>query len=113
VVLPNADDAIVDPEKLRDYLLSHEHPHGRFKARFFKALGFRADRWQELEFALRAQHLTQDAEVVPVAADGQKFRIRATLVGPQGASAVVVSIWFIRPHEAAPRFVTAFPGGRL
>jgi hypothetical protein len=112
VLLPNAEDAIVDPEKLRDYLLSHEHPHGRFKARFFDALGFRAERWQELELALRTQHLTQDAEAVPVAADGHKFRIRATLVGPEGESAMVVSIWFIRANEAAPRFVTAFPGGR-
>ena len=110
-MLPKAEDAVIDPEKLRAYLLSHEHPHGRFKARFFNALGFRADRWQELESALRTQHLTQGAEAVPVVADGQKFRIRATLVGPEGESAMVVSIWFVRPNEAAPRFVTAFPGG--
>lgn len=112
MLLPNAEDALIDSEKLRDYLLSHEHPHGRFKARFFNALGFRADQWQELESALRTQHLTQDAEAVQVAAEGQKFRIRATLIGPEGESAMVVSIWFIRPRETAPRFVTAFPGGR-
>ena len=112
MLLPNAEEASIDPEKLRDYVLSHEHPHGRFKARFFNALGFRADQWQEFESALRTQHLTQDAETVPVVAEGQKFRIRATLAGPEGESAMVVSIWFIRPGEAAPRFVTAFPGGR-
>ena len=111
MLLLNADDAVIDPEKLRDYLLSHEHPHGRFKARFFNALGFCADQWSELESAFRTQHLTQHAESVPVA-DGQKFRIRATLVGPEGESAMVVSIWFVRPHEVTPRFVTAFPGGR-
>lgn len=111
MLLPNSEKAIIDSEKLRDYLLSYEHPHGRFKARFFNALGFRADQWQELESALRTQHLTQGAEAVPVAAAGQKFRIRATLVGPEGESALVVSIWFIRPNETAPRFVTAFPGG--
>jgi len=112
VLVPNADHAVIDPEKLRGYPLSHDHPHGRFKARFFNTLGFRADRWQELESALRTQHLTQDAESAPVAADGQKFRIRATLIGPEGESAMVVSIWFIRPNVAQPRFVTAFPGGR-
>ena len=112
MLLPNAEDALIDSEKLRDYLLSHEHPHGRFKARFFNALGFRADQWQELESALRTQHLTQDAEAVPVAAEGQKFRIRATLSGPKGESAMVVSIWFIRAGEATPRFVTAYPGER-
>lgn len=112
VLLPNADEAEIDPEKLRDYLLSTEHPHGRFKARVFGALGFRADRWEELESALRTQYLTQEAERVAVATEGQKFRIRAILVGPDGESADVVSIWFVRPGETVPRFVTAYPGGR-
>jgi uncharacterized protein DUF6883 len=112
VLLLNADEAEIDPEKLRGYLLSTDHPHGRFKARFFAALGFRADRWEELESAIRTQHLTQDAEPVATVAEGQKFRIRAILVGPDGQSAVVVSIWFVRPGETVPRFVTAYPGGR-
>ena len=68
MLLSNAEHAIIDLEKLRDYLLSHEHPHGRFKARFFNALGFRSDQWQELESVLRTQHLTQDAEAVPLPA---------------------------------------------
>ena len=112
MLLPNADEAVIDPEKLRDYLLSTEHPHGRFKARVFGALGFRADRWQELESALRSQHLTQEAERVATVVEGQKFKIQAILVGPDGASAVVVNIWFVRPDETVPRFVTAYPGGR-
>jgi len=112
VLLPNADDAVIEPEKLRDYLLSTEHPHGRFKARFFAALGFRGDRWEELESALRIQHLTQEAVHVATATDGMKFKIRAMLVGPDGESAVVVSIWFVRPGESVPRFVTAYPGDR-
>jgi hypothetical protein len=33
--LPAADRALIQPEKLRDYLLSTEHPVGRFKAAFF------------------------------------------------------------------------------
>ncbi len=112
MLLPNADEAEIDPEKLRGYLLSTEHPHGRFKARFFRALGFRAARWEELESALRTQHLTQEAERLAVANKGQKFKIRAILVGPDGESAVAVSIWFVRPGETVPRFVTAYPGGR-
>jgi hypothetical protein len=42
--LPNADRAIVDPAKVRDYLLSH--PVGRFKAAFFLSLGYSQDRWE-------------------------------------------------------------------
>ena len=33
--VPQAELAVVDPAKVRDYLLSPEHPVGRFKATFF------------------------------------------------------------------------------
>jgi hypothetical protein len=110
VLLPNAEDAVIEPAKLRDYLLSREHPLGRFKARVFAALGFTAGKWMELESALRTQHLTQEAEPTG-AAGGQKYTIRAILVGPNGQSAVVVIVWFVRAGEGVPRFVTAYPGG--
>ena len=34
----------------------------------------------------------------------------AGVKGPNGESAKVVSVWFIRPN-AFPRFVSAYPGG--
>ncbi|GJG85381.1 hypothetical protein tb265_05620 [Gemmatimonadetes bacterium T265] len=37
--LPNAERAVVDPAKVRDYLLSPDHPVGESKARFFATLG--------------------------------------------------------------------------
>ena len=114
MLIPNADRATIEPAKLRDYLLSGTHPVGRFKARFFAALGFTADRWAELAEALRIQHLTQDAEPAARATgDGQKYTIRAILNGPTGQSATVVSVWFIPARGEAPRFVTAYPGGGL
>jgi hypothetical protein len=58
VLLPNADRAEIDPEKLHGYLLSLAHPVGRFKARFFTALGYSAARWRELDVDFRTQHLT-------------------------------------------------------
>ena len=112
MLLPNADEAVIDSAKLRDYLLSTTHPLGRFKARFFGALGFSADRWLELESAIRTQHLTQEAESLPAMRSGQKFMIRAILTGPNGQSAALVTVWFIRTGETAPRFVTAYPGDR-
>jgi hypothetical protein len=65
VLLPNAETAIIDSAKLHGYLLSQSHPIGRFKARFFNALGFSADRFSELEAAFRSQHLTQDVTAYP------------------------------------------------
>lgn len=60
--LPNAGRAVIDPAKLRDYLLSPAHPVGRFKAPFFVALGYAQDQWPQLEADLHAQHLSQEAQ---------------------------------------------------
>ena len=111
MLLPNAARAEIDPAKLRDYLLSTSHPLGRFKARFFGALGFSADRWVDLDQALREQHLTRAIEAAEDTPHGQKFTIRAILKGPNGESAAVVSVWFLPQGESTPRFVTAYPGG--
>ena len=110
MLIPNAERATIDPAKLRDYLLSAAHPIGRFKARFFAGLGFSSPRWAELADALRIQHLTQAADAGTPTAHGQKFTIRAILIGPTGQSAVVVSVWFIPTGGDTPRFVTAYPG---
>lgn len=109
--LPNADRAEIDPKKLHGYLLSPSHPIGRFKARFFAALGYSAERWPEFEADLRSQHLTQDAQPSESMPEGQLFTIRAILKGPNGQSAMVLSVWFIAAAAGVTRFVTAYPGG--
>ena len=109
--LPNAERAELDPGKLHGYLLSPTHPVGRFKARFFAALGYTADEWQVLEADFRIQHLSQPAEPGPRLPYGQSYTIRAILKGPNGAVATVVSVWFIRSGTDVPHFVTAYPGG--
>ena len=109
--LPNADRAIIEPFKLHGYLLSTCHPVGRFKARFFAALGYIAQAWHELEADLRTQHLTEEAELSETLPDGQLFTIRAILNGRNGQSAAVLSVWFVPTVGGVPRFVTAYPGG--
>ena len=109
--LPNAEQAIVPPEKVRDYLLSPGHPIGRAKARFFVALGFRQAEWPVLQAALRAHAGEGDAEPVP-SAYGRKFEVRGMLQGPGGRDAAVVTVWIILAGEEAPRLVTAVPGER-
>lgn len=42
---------------------------------------------------------------------GQKYEIRATLMGPAGIPADVVSVWIVLKDEEVPRFITAYPGG--
>ena len=109
--LPNAEQATIDPRKLHGYLLSTSHPVGRFKARFFAALGYEAQAWQAFEADLRAQHLSADAELSETLPDGQLFTIRAILNGRNGQSASVLSVWYVPTAGGVPRFVTAYPGG--
>jgi hypothetical protein len=110
LLIPNADRAVIEPAKLHDYLLSRTHPIGRFKAAFFQALGYSSEDWRRLDADLRSQHLSKEAddETTPY---GRKFVIRATLVGPSDASAVLVSVWVVRAGEDFARFVTAYPEG--
>jgi hypothetical protein len=70
--LPGAEQAVVEPEKVRDYLLSLEHSVGRSKARFFTRLGFVRDRWPELQQVLLALAQTGEAEIGDATELGQK-----------------------------------------
>lgn len=111
--IPNADKAIITPEKLRDYLLSMHHPSGRTKAAFFIRLGYRQAEWPSLEHDLRTQHLLLDAEEAAESPSGRKFIIRGPLRGPVGRVVDVVSIWIVYTGEEVPHLVTAYPGRRI
>jgi hypothetical protein len=63
-----------------------------------------------LEADLRPQHLSQDVTLEEQTPYGQKYSIRATLIGPSGSSADVVSVWFVRTGEEIPRLVAAYRG---
>ena len=51
--LPNVQFAVVEEEKVVDYLLYPAHPDNRGKALFFLGLGFRRDEWRPLAAAFR------------------------------------------------------------
>lgn len=109
-MLPNAERAIVEPAKVRDYLLSLEHPIGRFKARFFHSLGYTRNDWAALQDDLL--HLARSGSVQPgqPSAHGRKYEVSGTLAGPNQRRGSIVSIWLVGPNEEVPRFVTAYPG---
>ena len=100
---------MIEPAKLRDYLLSSTHPVGRFKAAFFQALGYSADDWQTLEADLLELARAQEAVVGQVSPYGTKYEMHATLTGPNGRTAGIVAVWILRNDEDFPRFVTAYP----
>ncbi|MEP0773217.1 MAG: adhesin [Acidobacteriota bacterium] len=109
--LPSVDQAVVDEAKVRDYLLSPEHPVGRFKAAFFGSLGYSRDHWHRLRRDLLLLGQSGTAEQGQRSAFGQKCEVRGILEGPSGGRAEVVTIWIVLSGEEFPRFVTAFPRG--
>ena len=94
---------------MRDYLLSPEHPIGRAKARFFANLGFRRDRWQELQAALQLHAREGEAEPAGRTPFGQKYLVRGIVQGPAGRGAAVQTVWIV-PSDEVPRLITAYPG---
>jgi hypothetical protein len=110
VKLPNAELAIINPRKLRDYALSSLHPVGRFKAAFFSGIGFTGANWDSLDLELRRLVSEADAEIDERNEFGQKYVVRGRVAGPKGMSAEVVTVWIVLDGEMAPRFVTIYPG---
>ena len=108
-MLPNAAQSIVEPAKVRDYLLSTAHPVGRFKAVVFVALGYSAENWQLLADDLLVLARSEPAREGQSSPYGQKYEVSGKLTGPNGRSATVTTVWMLKPDESAPRFVTAFP----
>ena len=108
--LPNGNLAKVDEEKLVGYLLSDSHPVGRFKAAFFRGLGYSPDHWEVLVGHILAAVETHEATLLATSSYGTKYAVRCTLSGRSGHSGEVETIWIIGSDEL-PRFVTAYPAG--
>jgi hypothetical protein len=82
VSLPNLDNVVINDAKVRDYLLSPEHPVGRFKAVFFNALGYSRDDWEVLRAHLLELVRSGTAIPQPPGTYGQKFELSGTIIGP-------------------------------
>ena len=106
--LPNADRAVVEIEKLRDYCLSSSHPRGRHKARVFvTALGITANDSEELKQAILSAVITEEATPTERDEYGQRFVVDFSM-RRQGKDAVVRSSWIIRSGEDYPCLTSCY-----
>lgn len=108
-MLPNAASAIVEPSKVRDYLLSPSHPVGRFKAAVFTALGYSQEDWPRLHEDLLLHGRSGQARLAEANQYGQKYLVSGTLKGPNGRTGAFVSVWLVESETSAPRLLTAYP----
>lgn len=86
VRLPEAATAVVEPAKVRDYLLSPEHPVGRYKATFFASLGYTRSDWHHLRDDLLRLVVDEDAVPGRPSDFGAKYEVRGSLQGLLGGA---------------------------
>ncbi len=109
--IPGAEHAVIDPFKIRNYLLSQAHEDGRHKAAFFAILGYHRANWLELNALLRLHAAAEHAQFTGVTPHGMKYTVVEYVTGPSKRSATIISVWIVRNGEHFPRLVTAYRGG--
>jgi hypothetical protein len=108
VKLPNAEQALIELIKLRDYCLNPRHPRGRHKARIFEArLGLTASHAEWLRDAILRVLPEADALAGPEDRFGRRFVVDCPVSGPRG-SGVVRTAWIILRGESVPRLTTCY-----
>ena len=108
-MLPDAQQATVDPSKVRDYPLSPTHPIGHFKAVVFNALGYTVESWPLLVDDLLTLARSEPAVPGQPSPYGEKYEVSGKLTEPNGRSAKLTTVWLLKTGERIPRFVTATP----
>ena len=106
--MPGADAVLVPVAKITDYLLSRTHPRGSMKAVWFEALGFAAERPDELVRAL-SDHARYDVTESERTRYGMKYCVAGDIVGPGGSRSRLRSVWIVLDGEETPKLVTAYP----
>ncbi len=109
MLIPNAENAVVDIRKLRDYSLNPEHDYGKHKARLFSSiLGMTADNAEELRQILLKIVKTDSARLGRQDEFGQRYTIDFQ-VEWQDRSGIIRSGWIIEHNSNIPKLTTCYP----
>jgi hypothetical protein len=105
--LPNADRAIVEKKRIREYLLNLVHPDGGSKAKFFLARGFTPGQWELMAASLvthgRINVVTRSVETEW----GRRYTIECHCPTPDQRNPCIRTVWQMEPD--GPRLLTAIP----
>lgn len=107
--LPLHDDFRIERKKITDYLLNPQHEQGGPKSRFFMALGFAPEMWEDLRDALikhRQSYQPITPEITPF---GLKYCVVGSLESPTGHAPQILAVWQYNIEGGYSHFVTAYP----
>jgi len=106
--LPNAQRAVVELEKLRDYCLSTTHPRGKHKAMVFASV--LEITVNEAEF-LRDQILSAMLHNAAILTEQDEYGQRYVMdfeMENKGRKAIIRTSWIIRTGEDFPRLSSCY-----
>ncbi len=107
--LPQVRNAVIDPAKLRDYVLSPDHEHGRHKERVFRsALGIDRDSWEYLRDQVAAGVIEAEVSEVRTGRYGVRYSVPILIEGLNGQTHEITTGWIIEQESAAPRLTSAY-----
>ena len=110
--LPDAPDEVeVQAQKITNYLLNEKHEKGKSKAKFFnQELAISPDDWLYLHGQFIDALNKEPFKDIQLGNFGIKFCALLPIKGRNGRSAIVKTVWIVRPGERAS-LVTAYPAG--
>jgi hypothetical protein len=105
---PKAVDAVINVEKIKDYLLDKSHPVGGSKAKLFESIGYSLKNWQDFADDLLTLARESENYLAKPSPFGIKYEVRGKIGKPGYRLANIVSVWIVE-NEKPPRLITAFP----
>jgi hypothetical protein len=109
MLIPNAEKAVVDIRKLRDYCLNPVHTDGKHKARLFLSnLGMKANDADDLRQILLEVITVYEARLGLLDNFGQRYTLDFK-VEWQNRSATLRSGWIIEHGSEIPRLTICYP----
>ena len=108
-LLPNLDNAMINPKKLTDYALNPNHPVGGNKAKVFKsALGFEQSNSDQLLKQMYDKLGSSEAVLGKLDQYGQRYTVDMLIKGVNGKEAVVRTGWIMKAGSDIPELTTLF-----
>ncbi len=102
-------NARIPDEKVRDYLLVWQEVSD--KSKFLELAGYSRNEFIRLIDDIREQLLPGEAVLQEHTVDGALYRVRGTLIGPNGKELYVRTVW-LDEQDGGLRFITLLPEKR-
>ncbi len=100
-------DTLISQTKLTNYLLVPRRRND--KSKWLAWAGYTLKNWRLLENDLRNLILSEEAVPIDETEYGQLYEIRRKLLGPNGKSLSVCTIWMTESATGKTKFITLYP----